>query len=182
MHGAGVGDEHEATARVDVERRTPYPARSGGEAQFGRPSAQLLVERAECEHRHVVVAGGGQHLALQDDAAEVMGLGGLGRHGQTDVVNEVEEILHLTRSEYAEAAATAGGNQKEGAPQHRPVLGDEADDVGEVVQVVAGDRGVDLYLDAEGASGVPGVEGPAEHAGDPAKGVVDGGGGAVQAQ
>ncbi|MFI8304756.1 hypothetical protein ACIF80_15115 [Streptomyces sp. NPDC085927] len=57
------------------------------------------------------------------------------------------------------------------------MVGDEADDVGEVVQVVPGDSGVDLHLHAEGAGGVPGVQGPAEHPGDSAEVVVECGGG-----
>jgi hypothetical protein len=64
----------------------------------------------------------GEHLALHDNPAEMMSLGRLDWSESTGVVEEVEYIFHLQRSDRIELGTTTGRYEQEGAPGHGPHL------------------------------------------------------------
>ena len=180
MDRAEVGDEHEPLPGVDVRRRAAGLA--PGQAEIAEPEPQLEVELPQAQHGNVVGAAPAEDLALDDDAAEVVCLGGPRRDELARVVDEVEHVLGLPRGQRGQQRAPPGRDQQERAPRHRPQVVHQRGDVRQVGEVVAGHGGVDLHLQAQLSGGPPGVQRPAEHPGHAAEPVVDLRGRAVQAQ
>lgn len=171
-----MGDEHEPLPSVHVRGRAPCLP------QAAEPLPQARVQLAQAEHGDVVGAAAGEDLALDDDAAEMVGLGGPGRDELAGVVGEVEHILGLPRGQRGQQRAAPGRRQQERAPRHRAQAVDQRGDVRQFGEVVTGDGGVDLDLQAQFPCGLPGVQCPAEHSGHAAEPVMDLRGRAVQAQ
>jgi len=103
---AEVGDEHETLPGVDVRWR---PAgRAPGQGEVGKPLPQPEVELAQPEHGDVVGTVAAEDLALDDGAAEVVGLGGPRGNELSAVVDEVVHILGLLRGQRGQECAPAG--------------------------------------------------------------------------
>jgi hypothetical protein len=148
VHVADVVDEDEPAARVDVQRGPRHPRRQVAlHEQRIQPSSQPSVGRSQPEVLRDV------HLAdpasLQDDPAEVRRLGGLDGEVVGHVDQPVQDVLDLLRRQRLECFAAPGRHQEEHAPQEGVEVDDLPQQVGQLVHVPGGHRGVDLEPHAE---------------------------------
>ncbi len=132
-----------------------------GQAEVAEPLPQPQIQLAQAEHGEVAGAARTEDLALEDDAAEVVGLGGPRRDELSGVVDEVEHVLGLPRGQCGQQRAPPGRDEQERAPRRRTQTVDQRGDVRQAGEVVAGDGGVDLHLQAKLCRGLPGVQRPA---------------------
>ena len=134
VDGAEVGDEHEPLPGVDVRRRAA--GLPPGQAEVAEPLPQPQIQLAQAEHGEVVGAARAEDLALEDDAAEVVGLGGPRRDELSGVVDEVEHVLGLPRGQCGQQRAPPGRDEQERALRRRTQTVDQRGDVRQAGEVV----------------------------------------------
>ncbi len=114
--------------------------------------------------------------ALAHDAVVVRRAGGLEVHGGglAEVVEPVQHVLVFLRRDHliGQTRGPAHGHQQEDMPRRRADALAKFEYLLEVVQVVAGDRGVDLELHALGLEAFDAAHGGVERAGHAAEGVM----------